>query len=136
MRNLFYISANFRRFFSGFVAVAFLMVSIGVGHTMPAPEAYDRPLEVISFIEASCDAGLSQPADCAESAAQQDQGHPAKNAAFGNCCVISCSPTVVVAATAEAVVIDFSVVRLFVPVDVFAGSNAPDGLFRPPRARA
>ena len=125
-----------RRLLGALFAVAFLMTSGGVGHSMPASGSHDHPLDSTSTYGDECHAGISQTADCGETAAQQDQGQPGKHGAFGNCCVVACSPMIAVAAITEVAVIDFSVIRLGVHADRFAGANAPDGLFRPPRARA
>jgi len=127
--------SNVRRLLGALVAVAFLMASVGVSHAIPASGPHDHPAESGSLHEGACHAGISQAADCADNAAQQHQGQPAKHGPLGNCCVVACSPTIVVAAITEVGVINFSVVRLGVHVDQFAGLDAPDGLFRPPRAR-
>lgn len=135
MGNAFFgLSDGMRRLLGALVAVAFLMASVGIGHAMPASGPHDHPVGSASLHEGACHAGISQ-ADCAENAAQQDQGQPATHGALGNCCVVACSPTIVVAAITEVGAINFSVILLGVHVDRFAGSNAPDGLFRPPRAR-
>jgi hypothetical protein len=134
-RTFFTLNDGMRRLLGALVAVAFLMASVGIGHSMPASGPYDHPVETTSPHADDCHAGISQAADCADNAAQQDQGQPAKHGALGNCCVVACSPTIVVAAITEVAVINFSLVRLGVYVDQFAGLDAPDGLFRPPRAR-
>ncbi|MBA4228767.1 MAG: hypothetical protein C0456_19385 [Hyphomonas sp.] len=133
--TFFTLSDGMRRLLGALVAVAFLMASVGIGHSMPASGPHDHPVETTSPHADDCHARVSQVEDCGETAAQQDQGQPATHGTLGNCCVVACSPTVIVAAIAEVAVITFSGIRLGVHVDRFAGSNAPDGLFRPPRAR-
>lgn len=127
------LSDDMRRLFGAFVAVALLIANAGVSYAMPVSGLHGQTVESASPHAGARHAENAQVSDCAESAAQQDQGSPAKHGALENCCVAACSPTVAVSAITEADVIDFSVIRLRVHPERSAAWNVPDGLFRPPR---
>lgn len=125
-----------RRLLGAVVAVAFLMASAGIGHIMPTSSPHDHPVETASPHAGECYTGIALAKDCTDTTAQQDRGQPAKHGAFGSCCIVACSPTIAAAASTDFSVLNWSSVRLDVHVEQFADSNVPDGLFRPPRARA
>lgn len=131
------LSKNLRRLIGLVLAAAFLMASFGFAHAMPMSSSHQHPVERACLQEGlSHHADLSQAPDCAENAAQKDQDEPTRHGAIGSCCVVTCSPTIPVAVFSEFVIVSFSMIRLSAHVDRFAGLDAPDGLFRPPRARA
>ena len=125
-----------RRLVSVFLVLAFLLASAGNSHAMPASESHGHPALGASLSDEGCSSGSSEVADCQVNTVRHDQGQPTENGVGGSCCVITCTPTITAAASTDVTILKVTPIRLVVHIEQRADSNAPDGLFRPPRPRA
>ena len=127
---------GFRRLVGVLLVLAFLLASAGSSHAMPASESHDHPAVGASLSDEGSDSGNSEVANCQVNTVRHDQGQPTEHGVVGSCCVITCTPTIAAAASTDVGILNVTPIGLAVHIEQLADSNAPDGLFRPPRLRA
>lgn len=130
-------SNKIRRLIGAVLAVAFFMTSIGAAPAMPASNSHQHPVDRECLQESSLHHGEpSKLVGHADTTTKPGQEKSPKYEAMGSCCVVACSPTIPVVAFSDFEILSFSLIRNRFHSDRFVGSSIPDGLFRPPRARA